>query len=173
MTNRTVQFWGQGYSTPPAAGLEFTPCSITATVDGNQVFSGAIPTIEGTDIGRLPADQAILFTFEIPLVTTGNTAYTLPVSLDITGDDVYLEQILINYCAQAGNTSSGPTGFGITTGGTDPRANVVVTGATYVNPPPPEPRDPASSGTWGWEIEMASGTTSNMAFNMIINPGNE
>ena len=172
MTNRTVQFWGQGYSTPPAEGLSFTPCNITATVDGNRVFSGTIPTIEGTDIGRLPSDQTILFTFEIPLVT-GNTAYVLPVSLDITGDDVYLEQILINYCQQAGNTSSGPTGFGTITTGEDPRANVVVTGATFVNPAPTEPREPGASGTWGWEIETAAGTTSNMAFDMIVHPGKE
>jgi hypothetical protein len=171
MTNRTVQFWGQGYSAP-AEGLAFTPCNITATVDGNQVFSGSVPTVEGTDIARLPSDQQILFTFEIPLVS-GNTSYTLPVSLDITGDDIYLEQILINYCGQTGNTSSGPTGFGITTGGTDPRANVVVTGASYVNPPPSEPRDPATLGTWGWEIECATGTTANMTFDMIINPGRE
>lgn len=171
MTTRTVQFWGQGYSTP-AVGLAFTPCNITATVDGNQVFSGPVPTVEGTDIARLPGDQQILFTFEIPLVT-GNVTYTLPVSLDITGDDIYLEQILINYCTLIGGTSSGPTGFGITTMGGDPRANVVVTGATYVSPTPTEPRDPASEGTWGWEIETADGTTSNMTFDMIVHAGKE
>ena len=63
MTNRTVQFWGQGYSTPPAAGLALTPCTIVATVDGNVVFSGPIPTVESSDILRLPTDQQLLFTF--------------------------------------------------------------------------------------------------------------
>lgn len=92
MANRTVQFWGQGYSTP-ASGLSFTPCSITATMNGNTVFSGSIPTIEGTDIGRLPTDQQVLFTVELPMAFTGNAS----ISIDITGDDVFFEQILLNY----------------------------------------------------------------------------
>lgn len=97
MTNRTVQFWGQGYSTPPGPGLAFTPCTITATVAGNVVFSGPIPTLESSDILRQPGEQQILFTCEIPLVTIGNL-YTIPVSLQITGDDIFLEQIQANYC---------------------------------------------------------------------------
>lgn len=97
MTTRTVQFWGQGYSNAPAEGLTLTPCTITATVSGNVVFSGPIATLESSDILRLPTDQQVLFTCEIPLVTTGN-AYTLPVSLAVTGDDVFLEQINMNYC---------------------------------------------------------------------------
>ena len=97
MTTRTVQFYCQGYSTPPAEGLTLTPCTIVATIGGNVVFSGPVSTLESSDILRLPTDQTVLFTCEIPLVTTGN-AYTIPVSLDITGDDVYLEQINANYC---------------------------------------------------------------------------
>ena len=173
MTNRTVQFLGQGYSTPPAEGLTLTPCTITATVDGNVVFSGAIPTTESSDIQRLPADQQVLFTFEIPLVTTGSS-YTIPVRLDITGDDVFLEQINANYSQVLrwnSITSSGPTGFiSFSTG--DARSNVVVTNATFTNPPP-DPRDPATGGTWGWEIETAPGQTSTMTFDMNVNPGLE
>ena len=170
MTNRTVQFWGQGYSTPPAVGLALTPCTITATVDGNVVFSGVVPTSESTDILRLPTDQQVLFTFEIPLVTTGN-AYTIPVSLDITGDDLYLEQILVNYCNIGNNVSSGPTGFDVISS-TDARSNVVITNATFSNPPP-DPRPTGTEGTWGWEIETAPGQTSTMTFDMNTDPGLE
>lgn len=181
MTNRTVQFYGQGYSTPPAEGLALTPCTITATVDGNQVFSGTIPTLETSDIYHLPSEQVLLFSFEIPLVTGGNTAspstnYTLPVSLDITGDDVFLEQINSNYNSiWDGNAyvSSGATGFDSIYSAGDARSNVVVTGASYVNPPPTEPRDPANTGAWGWEVETASGQTATMTFNMVVSPGLE
>jgi hypothetical protein len=116
-----------------------------------------------------------LFSFEIPLVTTGN-AYTLPVSLDITGDDVFLEQINANYGVVVVDSdppvSSGPTGF-LTIAAADARSNVVVTGASYSNPAPPEPRGPDNTGTWGWEIKCAPGTTANMAFDMNIQPGLE
>lgn len=175
MTTRTVRFWGQGYSTPPAEGLALTPCTITATISGNTVFSGAIPTTESSDILRVPSDQTILFTCEIPLVTTGPTAnvYTLPVSLAITGDDVYLEQIETNYNYQTGNVSSGPTGFGPIINSGDPRSNIVITNATYSSIPPPDPRPIEAEGTWGWEIETASGQTSTMAFNMNVAPGLE
>jgi len=229
MTTRTVQFYGQGYSVP-IEGLGLTPNTITATVSGNVVFSGAIPTTYSSDILRLPTDQTILFTFEIPLVTTGN-AYTLPVSLALTGDDIYLEQIDANYCPiynpvytpeqiaildnpattlqekiaiweplavpplsaeditllnsddwaiiepvlVAHNLltiiSTGSTGFsGIFNG--EPRSNVVVTNATYYNPPP-DPRPAEPSGAWGWEVETAAGQTSVMTFDMNITPGLE
>jgi hypothetical protein len=168
MTTRTVQFYGQGYSVP-IEGLGLTPCAITATVGGNVVFSGGIPTLESSDILRLPADQQILFTFEIPLITTGN-AYTIPVSLALTGDDIYLEQIDGNYCNYFGNTT-GPTGFsGLFNG--EARSNVVVTNATYSNPPP-DPRPPGTEGTWGWEVETAPGQTSTMTFDMNVTPGLE
>lgn len=174
MTTRTVQFYGQGYSTPPAEGLTLTPCTITATVDGTVVFSGPIPTIESSDILRDPTEQEILFTFEIPLVTItdppgyGNT-YTLPVSLAITGDDVYLEQIDSNYNSLGNGVSSGSTGFSSISAG-DARSNVVVTNATFTNPPP-VPRPVESEGSWGWEIETAPGQTSIMTFDMNVKPG--
>jgi hypothetical protein len=170
MTTRTVQFLGQGYSTPPAEGLALTPCTITATVSGNQVFSGTIPTTESSDIFRSPGEQQVLFTFEIPLVTTGNT-YTLPVSLSITGDDVFLEQINANYCNLGNGASSGANTF-CQINATDARTNVVITNATFSNPPP-DPRPAGQEGTWGWEIETAPGQTSTMTFDMDVRPGLE
>jgi hypothetical protein len=229
---RTIQMWGQGYSTPPAVGLEFTPCTITATVDGNVVFSGAIPTLESSDIGRLPTDQQVLFSFNIPLVTTGNV-YTLPVSLAVTGDDVFLEQINANFCKipnpvytseqlaildtpdtienQAAKVdvytavanpplsqadidflstnvfpatetilaannllayiSSGENGYLPTNAGSlepKPRSNVVITNAVYNAPLEPYP---AGEGTWGYELEISTGQTATMTFDLNIQPG--
>jgi hypothetical protein len=154
--------------------VSLTPCTITATVDGNVVFSGAIPTSESSDILRLPGDQQVLFTFEIPLVTTGSP-YTLPVSLAITGDDVFLEQIQANYSQMlSGYTiiSSGPNVYISISSSEESRSNVVVTNATFSNPPP-DTRSEGEAGTWGWEIETAPGQTSTMTFDMVVYPGLE
>lgn len=94
MTNRTVQFWGQGYA---PTGTD--PINITASLDGNVVYTGTIPTLYTTDIGRLPTDQVVLFTCEIPMTLSG----TVPVSIVIdspVNSDVYFEQITVNYVAQ-------------------------------------------------------------------------
>jgi len=171
MTTRTVQFYGQGYSIP-IDGLGLTPNTVTATVGGNVVFSGAISTVYSSDVLRLPTDQVVLFTFEIPLVT-GNVVeeYTLPVSLAITGDAIYLEQIQVNYCNLGNGVSSGSTGFLQISQG-DARSNVVITNATHSSTPP-DPRPPDATGTWGWEIEIAPGQTATMAFDMNVAPGLE
>ena len=219
MANKTIQFLGQGYGA--------TPCTITAYFNGAEVFSGAIPTVDSTDIGRLPEDQQVVFSFEVPMDTTGS----IPMTLAISGTDTYLEQVLVNYypvqnpvytqeeitnlttigypqadkvtiyeahavpplsaeditllsstnpddvpaqmaCLAAHNltilVSSGPDAYTPVNAGGDARSNVVVTGATYVSPPPPDPRAPDSEGTWGWEIETAPGTTAGMTYQLNL-----
>lgn len=180
MITRTVLFRGQGYNaTQP--GLELTPCTITATIDGNMVFSGAIPTLESSKFSHAPADHAILFTCQIPLVTTGND-YTLPVSLAITGDHVYLGQIEADYCYNTtnssyhyatGNVNSGVTAIGPIRNYGDARSNVVITNAAYSSPPPPDPRPVDASGTWHREIKTVPGQISTMIFDMHVSPGVE
>ena len=89
MANRTVQFYGQGYS--PAGS---TPLTVTAVLNGNTVYSGPISTEYISDIGRAPTDQVILFTAEIPVDFNG----TMPMSVTLTGaGDLYLEQADANY----------------------------------------------------------------------------
>ena len=169
MTNRTVQFWGQGYSTPPS-GVGLTPCTITATIDGVQVFSGIIPTTESTDIGRLPTDQQVLFQWEIPMNFSG----TVPVSLQLTGSDVYLEQILANYAILADNTSSGPDVYEpIYYANGECKSNVTCTGAVFVSDPPPDPRPAGIDGQWGWEIEPGAGNTAIFSYDLSISVGKE
>jgi hypothetical protein len=174
MTNRTVQIWGQGYSTPTGAELSLTPCSITATFNGTQVFSGVVPTIESSDVGRLPSDQQVLFTFPIPVdFPTGS----YPMTLEITGADVYMEQILANYCNVA-NTSGNVTTYHSSGWSTylpifssDARSNVTCVGASGVSSAPTDPREPGQEGTWGWEVETASGQTSTFSYDLNIDQG--
>jgi hypothetical protein len=171
MTNRTVQIWGQGYSVPPAEGLSLTPCTIAATLNGVEVFSGAIPTVESSDVLRLPTDQQVLFTFEIPMTMSGPQAMVF----QVTGADVYLEQTLVNYCAinnWSTPTSSGPDGYFSPIQG-DCRSNVVCTGATYVSSAPPDLRPAGTSGDWGWEIEVADGATATFSYTFTIDAGVE
>jgi hypothetical protein len=172
MTTRTVQFWGQGYSTPPAAGFTLTPCTVTATFNGNTVFSGTIPTLESSNIERLPDQQVLLFSCDIPLNTT-STEYVEMVC-NLTGDIVFLEQVYLNYCtvAPAGppnGTSSGPDGFLPT--GTDPRSNVTVTGGTTNTPP--DPRVPPAVGAWGYEIDVDSGGSAVFSCTLEIPAGSD
>lgn len=180
MITRTVLFRGQGYSSS-RPGLELTPCTITAIIDGNMVFSGEVPTLESSEFFHSPTDQEILFTCQIPLITTGND-YTLPVSLAITGDYVYLGQIDADYCYNTtnssyhyatGNVNSGVTAVGPIYNFGDARSNVVITNADYSSPPPPDPRPFDANGTWHREIKTFPGQVSIMSFDMHVSPGVE
>jgi hypothetical protein len=169
MTTRTVQFWGQGYNTPPAAGFTLTPCTVTATFDGNTVFSGSIPTLESSDIERLPDQQVLLFSCDIPLNTT-STEYVEMVC-NMTGDAIFLEQVYLNYCTVAPvyptGTSSGPDGFLPT--GIDPRSNVTVTGGTINMPPDPQ----VPPGSWGYSIDVDSGGSAIFSCTLEIPAGSD
>jgi hypothetical protein len=93
MANRTIQFLGQGYA---PTGTD--PIVITATLDGNVVYTGNIPTLYTTTVGRLPTDQVVLFTCELAVDFAG----TVPVSIAIdspVGVNAYFEQINSNYMA--------------------------------------------------------------------------
>jgi hypothetical protein len=91
MANRTIQFWGQGYA---PTGTD--PIVITATLNGNVVYTGNIPTLYTLDVSRLPADQVLLFTCELPMEYAG----TFPMSILLNspvGVDAFFEQVLSNY----------------------------------------------------------------------------
>ena len=91
MVNRTIQFLGQGYA---PTGTD--PIVITATLDGNVVYTGNIPTLYTTDVDHTPDGQVVLFTCELPVDFAG----TLPMSVLLdspVGVDVFFEQINSNY----------------------------------------------------------------------------
>ena len=91
--NRTIQFLGQGYA---PTGTD--PIAITATLNGNVVYTGNIPTLYTSDVRRFPEDQVVLFTCELAIDFAG----TLPMSISLdspVGVTAYFLQINSNYMA--------------------------------------------------------------------------
>jgi len=91
MANRTIQFLGQGYA---PSGTE--PISITATLNGNVVYTGNIPTLYSSDISRAPGDQVVLFTFELPMDFVGPQPMSIALDNPV-GVSAFFEQIYSNY----------------------------------------------------------------------------
>jgi hypothetical protein len=96
MTNRTIYVIGQGYSP--------TPVSIVATLDGNVVQNGTIPTVDqDISVSQLPgntelqqqmlATKTALFSFEKDIAYNGTT----PVTIEVTGGPVWFGAVLSNY----------------------------------------------------------------------------
>lgn len=91
MANRTIQFFGNGYA---PTGTD--PITISATLNGNVVYTGTIPTAYTSEIDRLAADQVILFTCELPVTFAG----TVPMSISLdspVGVEAYFSQVVANY----------------------------------------------------------------------------
>jgi hypothetical protein len=85
MTNRTIQFFGQGYGT--------LAINANVQINGNTVFTGEIPTVD-QPMNRVPKDQVKIFEFELPV----DTVDSVPVSILFTGEEaVYVLQVLANY----------------------------------------------------------------------------
>jgi hypothetical protein len=85
MTNRTIQFFGQGYGT--------VAINANVQIDGNTVFTGEIPTVDQPQ-SRLPKDQVKIFEVELPVDTVGS----VPVSILFTGEEmVYVLHMQANY----------------------------------------------------------------------------
>ena len=85
MANRTIQIYGQGYGP--------VDCTASVIFNGTQVFNGTIPTINSSDIGRLPTDQTVILSFDVSMDIAGK----FPVEMTLTGNDIYVEQIFSNY----------------------------------------------------------------------------
>lgn len=84
MTTRTFQFFGTGY------GPETV--NITATLDGNVVYQGAIPTVPTFPDWTVPA--SLLYTVEgIPFDFTG----IKPVTVVVENGNAIIEEVLSNY----------------------------------------------------------------------------
>jgi hypothetical protein len=150
MTNRTIQILGQAFGA--------TPATVIATLDGNTVFSGTVPTIN-EPVWQLPNADDIpltvpLFEFEIPMDFVGN----IPMTCEVVDQTVIFAQIKVNYTAvtitppdpdtnQGANiVTSGETGF-LQIGNPDPRYDVLINGEPIV-----VDRGPLT-GTWWWTVE--------------------
>lgn len=167
MTNRTVQVYGQATKNGnPTTG------NITATLNGNTVFSGSVPA---------SIAPSILFSFEVDMALEGS----IPMTVTIENCDVYMGGMLVNYCNEGAvepiptpptpptYISSGPTVFLDTASGQDSRANVTCTGAAYCSPPPPVPRPEGSQGTWGWQVDTNGSTPAVFSYDLQITAGVE
>jgi hypothetical protein len=95
MANRTIQFLGSGYA---PTGTD--PITVSATLAGNVIYTGTIPTSYTSVIDHLPTGQVVLFTCELP----ANFASTVPMSISLdnpVGVTVFFEEVLSNYMAIA------------------------------------------------------------------------
>jgi hypothetical protein len=89
MTNRTIQFYGQGFGT--------TAVGISVTANGSQTFNGPVPTLDQPmpSIPRWPLDQSeILFSIEVPVEFQG----TVPMEITVnSGSGILFQNVLANY----------------------------------------------------------------------------
>ena len=89
MTNRTIQFYGQGFG--------ITAVEISVTVNGSQVFDGPVSTLDQPmpSIPQWPLDQSeILFSIEVPVEFQG----TVPMEIAVnSGSGILFMTELANY----------------------------------------------------------------------------
>lgn len=150
--NRTYRFYG--------VGCGVTPVSVTATVGGDQVFSGTVPT-QDIDIKSPPSASEIrTVLFEIANSRVYGTQFqgNVPVKLEVSGGDgIILGYIESNWYSgkRKTDTKAGqPDKFNLCYYGvpansettTDPRSSVTINGEIQVPPMVP------STGCWRWVI---------------------
>lgn len=162
MTTRTFIQQGQGYG--------IVPVEIVAKIDGNVVFSGAVPTTNppvppgGTGTGSGPTQN--LFSWTNDVTFAGQQS----VEITVTGGTLLMTQTVANYTKYldgTGNTQPGNettyTGFwtevidGITI--SDPFINEAIDGVLQIEHPEPGSLD----GQWWWYVP------NNGVFTAILN----
>ena len=165
--NRTLQFYGAAYGD--------SNVSLTATINGDTVFSGEVPTIN-SPMPLSPIDlTSVLFSIDNSVLFPTNWQGSLPMSITVTGGNgVLLNAIRCNYMpALAGDTpipgnatayfSCYENGIPINSEDTpDPRSSVTIDGVSQVPPLPP------SQGVWTWIVPNGS----TIAYNLNISLGN-
>ena len=155
MTNRTVRMTGCGFG--------MTTATITALLDGQEIFSGSIPTLD-QPLPALPDDELpnkILFTFEIPMSQYG----TFPMSVTVEHSTVFFSQITANYSKRMlSNTTSGPDIYldicNMTNGVRDPRSNVSIDGVPQII------QRRSLVGAWIWQVHPGS----TLSYDLTIAP---
>ena len=148
MTNRTIQFYGQGFGP--------TEVEISVTADGSQVFNGPVPTVDQSLVAsQWPLEQSeILFSIEVPVEFRG----TMPIEITVnSGSGILLEKMAINYVPLIDNVSSGAQGFEFDSDGKIPNLLAASDFRLDGNPTPSLVCRPDSDGYW--TLPLAVGST--------------
>jgi len=155
MTLRTIQVFGAGFGE--------TAATVVATLNGNTVFSGTVPT-SNVAVPTLPNAELTtqtLFSFEIPMDFVGN----IPMTCQVTNQTVIFAQILANYTDGATYpndpvVTSGANGYIDLnqSGNVDPRNTVTIDGLAQT------PDYNEFESTWWWTIDAPS----TLAYNLGI-----
>lgn len=148
MNTRVIAFGGNGYGASPA--------EITATYNGNVVFTGEIFTLN-QPVPSLPnlellIEEAMFVIEDIPM----NFAGSVPVQIQVTKGTVIMSEVVANYGIMLVNdqaVSSGPDQYIDINGAGECRTNVVIDGVSQ-NPV----RDDLT-GTWWWKLAEGSTIT--------------
>jgi hypothetical protein len=153
MTTRTVQVLGWAFSN--------STVTMTAVWDGNTVFNGTVSTSGDTYPGNdvkigLTIPDRVLFTFEIPMETTGN----VPVTLTTQGGTVLLEDFSANYSTVKG--SPWKYEFCGINNGLESRSNISIDGIPYTMSPDINEENGNSSQT------ILLGTDSTISFDVAV-----
>jgi hypothetical protein len=158
MTNRTMQFYGQGFGA--------TAVEISVTANGSQVFNGSVPTLDQPILPmRWPLNQPeILFSMEVPVEFQG----TVPMEITVnSGRGILLHDVSINYVPLPNNVSSGAQGFEFNfhSGSID---NFSLNGDPISSPVcPPWKTSSESEGDWTTPVLV----NSTLSFTIDINAG--
>jgi hypothetical protein len=141
MANKTMKFYGIGYAPTGQTA------SITATYNGETVFSGTIPTVATTQPTPNPTAYEVLFTHEV----AGNLIATVPMSVTSTsGNGFTLARVEVNSVANVAEFA-----YMSTLSQGDCRTNVEIDGTLQDKGPLAD----VLTGPWSWNVPEAGTIT--------------
>lgn len=149
MANKTIKFYGIGYAPTGQTA------SVTATIDGATIFTGAIPTIATSDPTPDPTQYDVVFTYDVDSTVVG----TVPMSITLTaGGGFTVGRVEVN-----SDNSSNVFALMGNPEQLDCRTNVKINGVTQEKGPLAD----VLVGAWSWNV-VDSGT---LTYDLnIINP---
>lgn len=143
-------------------GYGAEPVIIVAQIDGNTIFTGAVPTtdtpIPGPDIEAELGLECFQWTD-----ATGNFVGTQSLSISVTGGAFQIAQTV----AQSSLANADQYGFVYQTDignvvFSDPLTNVSINGQSVIRPD-----DPEMNGQWGWLLQSGDTLTATLNINTV------